>query len=159
MEEIRGTCSLPHAGAGTGSHCLGPRRRRRRRDKGRRGQPPLLLPVPAKMGFERSLMTYLGIQPWKVISSTNASPPNLRALSLAKLIAIQFFNVIWCVSLFIWIGYICFVASVRKALEDTSTNNMEYMVVIIALTINWLIAPRLVISCILPYDGKKVSNL
>ena len=25
---------------GTGSHCLGPRRRRRRRDRGRRGQPP-----------------------------------------------------------------------------------------------------------------------
>ena len=102
-------------------------------------------------------MTYLGIQPWKVISSTNASPPNLRALSVAKLIAIQFFNLIWCVPLVIWIGYICFDPSVRKALEDTSTNNMEYMVVIIALTINWLIAP--IGHLILPYDGKKVSNL
>ena len=60
---------------------------------------------------------------------------------MAKLIAIQFFNLIWCVPLVIWIGYICFDPSVRKALEDTSTNNMEYMVVIIALTINWLIAP------------------
>ena len=93
------------------------------------------------MVFERSLMTYLGIQPWRVIRPNKSSPPELKELSLQKLIVIQFFNLVWCVPLVIWIGYLCFDPSVRKALEDTSTNNMEYMVVIIALTINWLIAP------------------
>ena len=91
-------------------------------------------------GFDKYCMFLFGIQPWEVTIKDNLSP-SLEACQKALAIGLTILAVLFFVPPFIWIGYLCFDSDMRKYIEKGSTNKMELYVVIIALTVNWMIAP------------------